>query len=393
MIQLGTFGINSAVVKLVAEDVGKGNIQSVYRNISCAWFLVVLSGGLVSCCLIGSRYWLCGVLRLEPGLASLFVALLPWIAVLNVIALLTETLGATIQGLGRTDLITGMVVFSQALTVLLASILLHLGYGLTALLVANLISYLAQSLLCWVFIRSMVRGTAWAHLSIEFSRCKRLAALGGWIFGGGVLNFLLVPLNKVVLARLSGVGSVPVYDIAFTSAVRIRSVLEAGLRALMPEVSRMAAGLQDSQGNGVVRLGEKATKLAAVAGALIYVPLLAGAEWLFPLWLKSRYNPEIVVSFRIVLCGSYVSLIGVPAYYCLLGLGRGRETLAAHALQTVFNALGLLGWLLVTGGFTALAASVSTAVGMGVSGVYLIWTAAQRGVSGGRFASAVGRQS
>ncbi len=52
---------------------------------------------------------------------------------------------------------------------------------------------------------------------------------------------LLSPFNKLMLSRYAGVDSIPVYEIAYTGSMRVRGLAEVGIRALMPEVSRLGA--------------------------------------------------------------------------------------------------------------------------------------------------------
>ena len=58
--------------------------------------------------------------------------------------------------------------------------------------------------------------------------------------GSSLVSMLLNPFNKLMLSRYAGVSAIPVYDIAFNSAVQVRALIEATMPPLMPEISRLA---------------------------------------------------------------------------------------------------------------------------------------------------------
>jgi O-antigen/teichoic acid export membrane protein len=54
---------------------------------------------------------------------------------------------------------------------------------------------------------------------------------------------LFSPFNKLMLSRYAGVASLPVYEIAFTGSMYVRSFVEAALRALVPKISYLSVSL------------------------------------------------------------------------------------------------------------------------------------------------------
>ena len=70
---------------------------------------------------------------------------------------------------------------------------------------------------------------------------------------------------------------------------------------------------------------------------------------------------------------TFLSLLSVPAYYTLMGMGHVRHNLASHIVQSAINVAMVLTSILLRS--TVLLGTVvfSTSAGMGVSTVYLIW--------------------
>jgi O-antigen/teichoic acid export membrane protein len=79
--------------------------------------------------------------------------------------------------------------------------------------------------------------------------------------------------------------------------------------------------------------------------------LLAGP--LTRVWLKHAYDPIVPGTLRIFLIGTFVSLIGTPFYYGLIGAGRAQGVLYANAIQFAINIAGVYSaltfWHLGTG--------------------------------------------
>jgi O-antigen/teichoic acid export membrane protein len=192
------------------------------------------------------------------------------------------------------------------------------------------------------------------------------------------MNLLLGPVNKFALTRYVGPGSVPVYEMAWNLSMQLRSVLESGFRALMPEVSRLAAiGLPESPGR-IASVNRRSIKLIFALGLPAFALVFVVAAPSLRFWLGARFRPEIVPALRVLLAGCFLNLLGVPGYYTLLGLSRVRQIVVSQVAQGVTNT-GLLGAICLFSGtvstsLTAAAAAAGTAVG----GLYCLYAARVR---------------
>jgi O-antigen/teichoic acid export membrane protein len=192
------------------------------------------------------------------------------------------------------------------------------------------------------------------------------------------MNLLLGPLNKFALTRYAGLGSVPVYELAWNVSMQLRSVLESGFRSLMPEVSRLATlGSSESPGR-IATVNRRAIKLIFAVGLPVFALVFLVAAPGLRFWLGARFRPEIVPALRVLLAGCFLNLLGVPGYYTLLGLGRIKQIIAGQVAQCGTNAglistFGLLSGTASTG-LTAAAAAAGIAVG----GLYCLGAATVR---------------
>ena len=82
---------------------------------------------------------------------------------------------------------------------------------------------------------------------------------------------------------------------------------------------------------------------------------------------------SIAEVFRILLVGSFASLLAVPAYFLLLGAGWIGSCLAAYFVQSAINVVIVMTAYLVTGTLTIDVVAVGVGTGFVVSATYQLW--------------------
>src|ERR1019366_6949955 len=261
------------------------------------------------------------VLGLHGENAVIAISLLPWIGLLSVFALVTDVLNSTLAGLGRFDLANYTQAGAQTLSACCSVGLLVLGHGLVSLLFGNWLMYITLQIVNTIYIVRIAKVPACSLIGWHKNSFCRLVRFGGGVFAGGLLNMLLNPFNRVVLARFGGLSAVTVYDIAFTTSLRLRGFLEAGLRAIMPEISRVGVGGNPSAKAAIQRINRHALNMILLGGipGLALAAVFAGP--VLRIWLGARYSGVLPSAVRIAMLGSFLSLVGTPAFYTLMGLG------------------------------------------------------------------------
>jgi O-antigen/teichoic acid export membrane protein len=160
---------------------------------------------------------------------------------------------------------------------------------------------------------------------------------GSGIFGGSLISMLLSPFNKLMLSRYTGVSSIPVYEIAFTGSMQVRSLIEVGLQALMPEISRIGANMTEYARDRISRIYRRAMKLIFLFGIPLYGGMIILVTPLMKFWLRQRFLDELPLAFRIMLVGTFINLLIVPSFYILLGIGRIREVFISRCIASSLN--------------------------------------------------------
>jgi len=380
MAQLGNLGISPALLKLVAEDFAAGDVDGVYHYLTCGMLSLLLSGAILMCVVLLLGRPLIALLGIPGPSVALALTLLPYIAVLSVAALLADAMNSVVAGLGRYDLVNYTQLTGQALTVVIAVALFKFDCGIWGLLIANSVSVLFLSLVSLLLIRRITRSPHWLRLTWDQPRFRRMLNFGSWVFGASILNTVFNPVNKIFVTRYAGIAAVPVYDIAYATCFKIRSLFESGFRALTPAFSSLNAVRPREANASLASADRKGLKLVLYGGTLLYLLVFLFCEPTLRFWLRGRFRPDLPAIFRIMLVGSYVSLWGAQSWYSLLGFGKSPHILFANLAMIVSNVAWVLLWPPATGQPATLATvTLGTCVGLLASTLYLRWQGARLG--------------
>jgi O-antigen/teichoic acid export membrane protein len=371
--QLGNLGIGQAVTKLVAEEHSRGDYQAVQQYVATALAILGVSGTAVLVLLLAFKATIIGLFNLSMENAGMVSWILPYIGALSVYVFLVQAVNASLAGLGRMDLANYIQTGGRAVAVGTSTILLFSGRGITSLLAGSVFSYLFIHVASWVAIRRIARVHILRIGNLDFRRVRRLLGFGTGVLGGSLLSLLMSPFNKVMLSRYAGVASVPVYEIGYQAAMQIRALLEAGFRALMPEISRL-----DAEGTAPARrriscLFRRATGLTIFLGVPLFGVLALLSGPLLRVWLGAQFVESLPGVFRIMLVAALLSLVGVPAYYTLIGLGRIRSYLAASVAGAAGNVVLIVAYHAATGHLSEFSVALCFALSLVAPLACLVW--------------------
>jgi O-antigen/teichoic acid export membrane protein len=375
--QLGNFGINPAVTKLVAEAHGARDVPGVQRYATTAMLAVSASGAIVFSAVLVLRRFILLAFNVSGSNARVMSELVPYIALFSVYIFLVECLNATLVGLGRMDLENYFRTISQAVALVCSALLLHNGYGVQSLLLGNVVAYLAMNALSLYAIRALTGQRLLSINGFKFSDLSRILNLGGWVFGGSVVNMALSPVNRIVLTRYAGIAALPIYEIAFSSSMRVRNLLESGFRAVMPEISRSSGSVTQETLRRAALLERKGFRIMAGFGGTLYAAVILVATPLLRFWLRNQYQAALPSALRIMLLGSFFSMLCVPGYYILLGLGKAKICFTFFVIQGAAS-LGVISLIILTTGTVSVTGvSLGVMVGMGLCSAYVLWKVKQ----------------
>ena len=368
---LGDLGISQATTKLVSEEQGRGNRDAVQAIITASMYLL----GIVGATLVGLTWQTTDTLAFLFGLtaehAEIACKYIPLVSAVTVYVILGRICCSALSGIGRMDLANYVQTFGRCLAVATSWVLLAGGWGLASLLfgvIVNCVVVHLSSIL--LFRKKFGRGMLLLQLP-QRHFLKRILRFGGGVTGASLFTLALNPFNKLILCRFSGVASVPIYEIAFNGAKQIKTLTEASLRAIVPEVSRLAAnGLSDNS-QEISRLNKRALRMVVCFSLPGYAIALLIIEPLVTFWVGSSLATPLAPVMSVMLLGSFISLLSVPSYYTLLGIGQVRTILVASVIKVATNALVCLTFLGTGMAVSPLSLSFAVLAAMSLTTFYL----------------------
>ena len=335
--QLSDLGISSAVIKLVAEEHGRGNTKGIQSYVTTSLGILLVTGSLALTLILLFQNQIISAFKLSGQNAVITSQLLPYIAFLSVCVMLVQVLNAAISGLGRMDLANYIVSGGRVVTMGTSLILLWLGNDIESLLIGNTLSCIfigGASIFC---IRKMVDIRLLRLGNLNKKYYNRLLRFGGGVFGGSLISMLGRPFHRLMLARYGSLLLIPIYDITFNASFQIRNIIETGFRALTPEVSKVYIGNVAEAKSRIIRINRLALKLIFMVALPLYALLLYFSEPLMRIWLGSNFVQSIPTPFRIFLAATFVNMFIVPAYHILLGIGRVRQVFISRCITWFSN--------------------------------------------------------
>jgi O-antigen/teichoic acid export membrane protein len=368
--RLGNLGIGPAITKLVAEEYCRENIEGIQKYVTTALALLCSSGTIVLIVILIFKSQIISLFKLSDENAKIALWLLPYVGVLSIYVFAVQALNAVLSGLGRMDLENYLQSCGRVMTVVIGVGLMYSGFGVESMLIAIASSYIVIQFASIVCIRHIVNIRFLRLANLDVQRAKRILSFCGRVVGGSLISMFLDPFNKLMISRYAGVSMVPVYDIAFTGSMQIKGLVEAGIQALMPEVSRIGANMTIYAKDRILRIYTRVMKIIFLFCLPMYGILAVFLPLILHVWLGNKFVEPLPAVFRIMLIGSFLSLLGVPAYYTLMGMGHVRLNLRAHVIQAVINVVIILSV------FFTLTLSIgaivwSSSVAMGAATLYL----------------------
>jgi len=370
LCQLGSLGIGPAVAKLIAEELGQNSRDGAQSYVELAISAVMILGAATVLLLLLLREFLLRQVGLTLGMEQIPVALIPLVVILSFYSFLTDVFSAVLTGLGRMDITAMIQTAAQATALGCSFLLLRLGHGVLSLAVGTLASLVLMHVLASIFTWRVGALTLKPAVRLDWKRGGKLLRLSSTVFAAGIAATLFIPFNKLLLSRYVGLAAVPVYEMAFVSSMRLRGLFEMATKPIMPLLSHAVSRGGSSVESALDHARRLVQRLILTALATFGFVFLF-ADPILRVWLRRSLDPAMPLALRVMLVGAFLSLLGVPAYYALLGLGRAIALFWSHVVQSGTN-VGVLALVLFMGYPLSLTTLlVASAIAMGATTCFL----------------------
>lgn len=338
---LGSLGIDTAVIKYVAEEYGRESKSGVEKYFSTAIITLLIPGILIFFALVASKEFIIGVLNIPEKYISIAKALLPYIVILSISILFVKVIDGTLRGLGRVDLANYYNLGGKVLSVITTVILLKFGYGIWSLFCGQVLLYVLLGFLAFFTIYKRLGALFFSIGSFDLKCLKKIVGFGGTMTAAQLISMLLQPFNKIVIARYISLSGVTYFEIANKAVTQSRSIFSTGVSAIMPEISRVSAAFKETKIK-IDNVLKKAMGLVSYLGIPVFIVLFFWGPFLLRLWLADQYMPEITSAFRIILMGYVANLLTIPIYFLFMGIGKVKYCFINHLVQSILNVIVII---------------------------------------------------
>ncbi len=369
---IGMLGIPNAITKLVAEENSRKDIDAIMRCVTTALIMLCGAGIIVVLTIYLFRHIIVSFFKLDALHSEQVVQYIPLIAFLALYVFIVEVTNATLSGLGRIDHANYNQSAGRIATLAASIIMLAMGCGLKSMLIGNGFGYLVTHVAGLICIHKSCRINLLQIRNWDSTWAVRLLRFGGGILGMSMLGMFLSPFNKLVLARYAGLETVPVYEIAYRVAMQLRAFFEVFFRALLPEISRVSANRTAEVFNQIRDLNNRCFRLIVTFALPAYLLAAFTAAPLLKIWLGNSFVTSMPWALRLLLLGSFISLLAVPSFYTLLGMGHVRVCLYSSIIQSGVNVAIILSIISMGLVFSVYSVVWAVLIGMGLCGTYLM---------------------
>jgi O-antigen/teichoic acid export membrane protein len=268
-------------------------------------------------------------LWIESSQRDSAVMLLPWVAVIALLAPLALGLSATLDGLYRSDL-KAVVNASAAVFGLICAWWLIPVHGVSGFALAQIAQLLFIVIGAWVLLNRQVPNFGWFpsrwHPSI-FRLTTGYALRTNFV---GLFGLFFEPLVKFCVNGAGGTIAVGQYELASRLILQVRALITSAAAPLLPVLASTDHGTDEAFSDTLMRSQNVA--LLAALGAIM-VSLLAAP--LVSLAILGNISTDILQMNIILAFGWGMNLMSLPFYLAAQSQGRLRWNLAMHAFLAV----------------------------------------------------------
>lgn len=344
--QLGQLRIDTAIVKYVAGEYGRENLKAITEYSSTAFYILIVSSLIILSILTLFKSSIAEFLKFKEIYITDGARLIFFVGLLSVFSFFVNVVKGVVSGVGRFDIANYVFLFSRIFQVILAVGLLILGYGVWSLYFGFLLYYIF-ALIAWALIlRYIYHIKIFNPLAFRKQKLKELIKFGGALTTASVANMLVMPFNKVIIARYVGLSEVAYYQIAMKVVMSIRDLFVKGLEAILPKISEMHGKTTESL-KSVLSVHRKAMKFILLCAFPLFLSIFIFANPILKIWLGERFDAQIGVALRILLVGWFFNTLVVPDYFMFMGIGKIKYSVSHDWIMAIINVVVIVGIVLM----------------------------------------------
>lgn len=313
-------GLAQGVTKFVAQFSSSADNATAHRFINAALLFEGAVGLVASAVLVGFADRILQVLSVSPGFYEQAKLGLYLCAGGFLAQMLAKTLSSALSGLQRYDFTATVDAGANTLFNLLGIILLHVGYGLAALIGLKVATILVT---LGLFIYGLRRETGGIGLTYGVSRriYKQLFSFSGFLFisqlSGTVTNYLVT----FVIGAYLGPAAVTLYVVPRKLVQAIGGFLSRAAAVVFPYASEL-----DARGDlpAIRRTYTRASRLFASFSIPLLLALAVFSRHILTVWMGPDFVADTWVVLTIISGTALLGALTTVPSHIAVGLGYTR---------------------------------------------------------------------
>jgi O-antigen/teichoic acid export membrane protein len=224
-----------------------------------------------------------------------------------------------------------------AACLLLFTVLLVRDFGLTGLIVAQILQQLAILAAAWAMLSVAVNGTRRLRLRLSFDPAiiRRTASVSFAIQANGMIASLLDVVIKFALTRWGGAAATGLFELATRFVNVVRSLLVTPVNLAVPPFAR---ALAKRRHRVLARLYSRQMRLLMLACLVFYGLALLGSP-IISLVVLGRLDAMFFVYFVAQWFASIVNVLSAPSAALGVAAGDMRGNIAGTATMVIGSAV------------------------------------------------------
>jgi len=327
-------GINTSLVKYLAELLPKRRISDMQGYVSTSLTLLVGIGALIGatvCVFAGPIVRIC--FRGSAELLPLTVLALRIASVAFILQFLTQVMLSVPTAMQRFEIVNMVRAGSEALRIAGAVVLLWLGYGLPSLmgmvLVASLSACIAYAIAAKKLIPALniVPGFSRSHLGSLLTHSK-------YVVLANAGNQVVSAADVFLIGYFLPVANVAYYGIGYTLAQRMSIFVNNVVSVVFPAASSFSGA---EQAGKVRELYLRGMKLCATVGCFPALGLAIFSRPFLMYWLGSDYAREGALVLALLALWFLINSFSYVPYQVLQSTHHADTAAKAIAAYTILN--------------------------------------------------------
>jgi len=339
--QLGELGISTAIIKYVAGEYGKRNFKAITEYISTSFYILMLTSLIFICILAFFSLQIAEFLKIKDIFIYEGGNLIFFVGVLSAFSFFVNVMRGAVAGIGRLDICNYVSIFSKIVQIILVVGLLMNGYGVWSLYFGFLLNFFL-SLVLYVFVLKYIYHIkVFKPAAFKIQKLKELFKFGGTLITGNIACMLVMPFNKVIIAKFIGLSEVTYYEIAIKISGAIRDLYVKTLEPILPKISEVYGKATESL-KSVFNIRKKSIRFIVLSASPLFLLIFIFTNPILRIWLGNNFDIEIAIALRILLIGRFINLLVVPDFFMFIGIGKVKYSVGEEWIRSIVNVLVIM---------------------------------------------------